>query len=149
MKSISLKKLTAKGALDALFNGDIIIIKGYEKTYDANVLVKLDQTRVPLTVISYNTDITIANWSGTYWALHDVSLNTLSLYPVYLMNENYTEASLYPVGATVYYTNETTGKEDSALIEDLLKADDDTLSVQLSAVTEPVPVDKISFTKMS
>lgn len=89
---LELEELDLAAVMTSLMLGDILVIKGYEDTRGKDILVKLDNRKHQVTHISFDVDP--ITFRDRYWMIHNVSLNALSLQPVYRYDE-YTYSMQY------------------------------------------------------
>lgn len=76
---LDMEPLSLDESFEALLDGEVLVIKEYEKTRRKDVLVKLDRRKYPVTYISYDSKNTHEN---VYWEMHNVSINSLALHTV-------------------------------------------------------------------
>lgn len=121
---VSLEPLGLRKSLDYLLDGEVLLVRGIEQTRGKDVLVRLDDRRVPVTQISYDIQPADGYWRDSYWVVFDLPLNAFSTYPCYLYRN--TEQGSLPkffIGDNVYYTSkqEGTKTEDTGVITEVYK----------------------------
>jgi len=122
----SASNLTLVDGLNELLQGNIILIKEYEKTQGHDVLVRLDSKGV--SHISYDTNTNEEKeFERRYWNIFNVSINTLALKKVHRFDEALLdETNTYGVGDIVEYEYEymDNTETDIALVEVVYKYND-------------------------
>jgi hypothetical protein len=100
--------------LNALLNGQVLFIKGFEQAEGTDVLIQMVNKKFTVTQISY--DMTDTTDNPRYWVTYNVGLNDLSLFTVFQWNEtSFAYSNKYMINDIVNYTN-VDGQADSAVI---------------------------------
>lgn len=101
LKELNLKELSLDEVLDHLQAGEVVVVKSYEATRGADVLVRFDRRKYTVTQVSYDVDP--VGYGERHWAMHGVAINALSLNRVYLYEEaKYFLNNKYTPGSIVY-----------------------------------------------
>jgi hypothetical protein len=111
--------------LDALLTGEVLLVKGYERSGGAgsDVLVRIEEKKFTVSQISY--DIKLDQHSDRFWTTFNVGLNDLSLYTCFSFEEQlFSNTNKYMINDIVNYMSED-GRRDSALIEEVYVNNDD------------------------
>lgn len=118
LTKVEYKPLNMKEAVEALFNNQVLIVKGLEQRKRADILVRLNQKgRIPVTQVSYDITPPDGYWRDQYWIIFDLPMNVLSTYPCYVYSEDLAKGNpKYVEGQTVYYTSKEDNQVDSALV---------------------------------
>jgi len=105
---------TLQDKLDALFRGEVLLIKDFEQKEGADVLIQLVQNRFTVTQISYSTRAT--SLQPVYWTTYNVGINDLSLMTTFKYDEQtFLYENRFMINDTVQYIN-SLGVQDSAII---------------------------------
>ncbi|AAY53400.1 hypothetical protein [Listeria phage P100plus] len=116
----------------ALLTGETLLVRGLEKSTNADVLVKLDDRKYPVTQISYEISITDNVFRERYWTIYDISINALSLYDVFLFEEDNPAYELkIQVSDNVQYTS-ISGVKDTAKVIAIYEDEEKNLFCELS-----------------
>lgn len=108
---------TLEEKLNALLNGEVILIRAFESTTKVDVVARLEQKKFKVTQISY--DLVETELDKRYWVIFNIGLNDLSLFTVFRYEEeSFSHANRYMVNDVVTYTSHD-GKQDSAIIEEV------------------------------
>lgn len=123
---------TLQDKMNALFAGDVLLIKNFEQNEGADVLIQMVQAKFQVTQISYSTHATALN--PIYWVTFNVGINDLSLMTVFQWDQQaFSYGNKFMINDTVQYTN-SFGVQDSAIITGLYvsNADPTQLAYSLS-----------------
>lgn len=147
---VDYKPMTLRETIDALFNGDVLLVKGLEQSRKKDVLVRLNiEGKIPVTQISYDVMPPDGEWRKSYWAVYDLPFNVFSTYPCYIYDATTTNnPPKYLVGATVYYTSKQDGVFDSAIVTEVLKDENNKWYYQLSRDNQIYAEDEVSTDRL-
>lgn len=105
---------TMKDKLNALMNGEVLLIKRFEQAEGSDVLIRMVNKKFTVTQISY--DKTDTPNDPRYWITFNVGFNDLSLMTVFKWDEEaFSYSNKYTINDVVNYTN-VDGQPDSAII---------------------------------
>ena len=108
---------TLQERLQALSDGEVLLIKKFEQKSKADVLIQLVEKKYTVTQISYDTKAN--DLDERYWITFNVGINDLSLLTAFQFDESaFSHENKYMVNDIVTYTSED-GFEDSAIIEEV------------------------------
>lgn len=122
-EEIAMVELEFKDTVDALFDGKIILLSTYENDKSKDVLIRFRETRNGTVTQITKPSSNMSGFTGVrrYWSLHDVSLNTLSMFPTYVYDPAvYKIGNKYEPKTTVYYTTDDK-EEDVAIIKNVYR----------------------------
>ncbi|QEG13677.1 hypothetical protein MARVELLAND_155 [Bacillus phage vB_BspM_MarvelLand] len=106
--------------LQALLNGEVLFIKGFERKDKLNVLIRLVDKKYTVSQISY--DVTESKSDERYWLTFNVGLNDLSLFTVFKFEEDvFLKGNKYQVNDKVTYISRD-GTKDAAIITEVYQA---------------------------
>lgn len=101
LTELNLKELSLDEVLNHLQAGEVVVVKKYEQTRGADVLVRFDRRKFTVTQISL--DVEPVAYGQRHWRIHGVPINALSLHTVYLYEEaKYFLNNKYTPGSIVY-----------------------------------------------
>lgn len=105
---------TLQDKMNALYAGNILLIKNFEQKEGADVLIQLIQGKFTVTQISYSTKPT--SLDPIYWVTFNVGINDLSLMTTFKWDQTaFSYSNRYMINDAVQYVN-SLGVKDSALI---------------------------------
>lgn len=147
---VDYKPMLLRETIDALFNGDVLLVKGLEQSRGKDVLVRLNiEGKIPVTQISYDVMPPDGEWRKSYWAVYDLPFNVFSTYPCYIYDATTTNhPPKYLVGSTVYYMSKQDGIYDSAIITEILKDENNKWYYQLSRDNQIYTEDEVSTDRL-
>lgn len=104
--------------IGALFRGEILYLKNFEKGTGADVLIRIEQKKFAVSQISYDV-YKEPELNPRYWITFNVGLNDLSLFTAIKFEEGmHKYTNKYMINDIVQYENES-GVVDSAIIEEV------------------------------
>jgi len=118
--------------LQALLNGEVLFIKGFERKDKLNVLIRLVDKKYTVSQVSY--DVVETKSDERYWMTFNVGLNDLSLFTVFKFEEDiFMQVNKYKINDKVSYISRD-GTKDAAIITEVYqsKADPNQFAYGLS-----------------
>ncbi|QZA69906.1 hypothetical protein 043JT007_120 [Bacillus phage 043JT007] len=108
---------TLEEKLQALLNGEVLLIKKFEQREGSDVLARLEKKKFTVTQISY--DITPTERNPRFWVTFNIGINDLSLFTCFKFEEElFTHTNMFQLNDNVWYTSED-GRKDTALVEEV------------------------------
>jgi len=114
---------TLEDKLDALVNGDVLFIRGFEQFSNRDVMVKLSTVKGQrVSMISYDT--MKSSIDDAFWVIYNIGINDLSLLPVMQVYDitELKETNKFQVGDVVYYESLENSKYDTAFVTDVYRS---------------------------
>jgi len=109
--------------LQALFNGETLYLKDFERKFNSDVIVRLHQGKFTLTQMSY--DLQESDWNPRYWRTFNLGINDLSLFTTLRFEEWINQYShKYQINDVVSYIS-SDGRRDTAVIKEIYVNDND------------------------
>jgi hypothetical protein len=106
---------TLEDKFNALWNGEVLFIKKFEKREGADVLARIDKRKYPVTQISYDKYQTSFDSRG--WNIFNLGMNDLALFTCFRFEEGiFQYTNRFMINDMVNYVS-VDGRKDSALIE--------------------------------
>ena len=103
--------------MQALLNGESLLIKAFEQREKLDVLIRLEQKKFTVAQLSYDVHQTEDN--PRYWITYNIGINDLSLFTCFKFEENTFElGNRYMINDVVLYVSED-GKTDTAIVEEV------------------------------
>ncbi|AXH71201.1 hypothetical protein BSP36_155 [Bacillus phage BSP36] len=103
--------------MQALLNGESLLIKAFEQREKRDVLIRLEQKKFTVAQMSY--DVYQSEDDPRYWITYNIGINDLSLFTCFKFEENTFElGNRYMINDVVLYVSED-GKTDTAIVEEV------------------------------
>ena len=103
--------------MQALLNGESLLIKAFEQREKLDVLIRLEQKKFTVVQMSYDVHQTEDN--PRYWITYNIGINDLSLFTCFKFEDNTFElGNRYMINDVVLYVSED-GKTDTAIVEEV------------------------------
>lgn len=122
LEEVTMTELDFRETIDALFNGETILLTTYDNRRDKDVLIRFNEGPKGIVTQVTKPYTTMGGFTGAnrYWSLYDIDLNTLSLYPTYIFDPTiYGLGNLYEPNSIVEYMTDS-GEKDVALIRKVM-----------------------------
>lgn len=113
---------TLEEKLEALLNGEVLYLKGFERNSGEDVLIRLVRNKFTTTQMSYDMNETEAE--PRYWVTYNVGFNDLSLFTVIKFEEGiHRYDHRFKINDIVQY-KDSEDKWESGIIEEIYVTDD-------------------------
>lgn len=114
---------TFREKMEALLDGETLLIKSFEQKTGADVLIRLNKQKFTVIQISY--DIVEVAPGERYWVTFNVGINDLSLFTVYRFEEGvFNHGNKFKINDIVKYQS-VDERRDTAIVEQVFVSDED------------------------
>lgn len=148
MKKISLDNLSFEDTVTSLLSGEVILLTPQNGSNPKkDLLIKMSGGEEQVTLISRPKTTMSGFGRGNYWDMYDIKLNTLSLYPTYIFDEEkYSIPTKFKPYELVSYESEKGW--DIALVEDIyLREDNNEIMYKISGEDDYYPEEDLQKEK--
>lgn len=126
LEEITMVELSLEEAVRALFEEKVLLLATYDNHRDKDILIRLEDTSNGRVTRVAKPETSMGGFVGTkrYWSLYDITINMLSMYPVYIYDPViYNSGVKYEPNIAVEYTS-SKGDTDIAIIRRAFRDED-------------------------